>query len=45
MFRNMFKLLKYMQKKEWMLFLASLVFIVFQVWLDLKLPDGREQHG
>lgn len=35
----MFKLLKYMQKKEWMLFLASLVFIVFQVWLDLKLPD------
>ena len=35
----MFKILKYMQKKEWTLFLASLVFIVFQVWLDLKLPD------
>ncbi len=35
----MFKILKYMKKKDWMLFLASLVFIVFQVWLDLKLPD------
>lgn len=35
----MFKILKYMQKKEWMLFLTSFVFILFQVWLDLKLPD------
>ena len=35
----MFKILKYMKKKDWMLFLASFVFIVFQVWLDLKLPD------
>lgn len=39
MLRNMFKILKYMQKKEWMLFLTSFVFILFQVWLDLKLPD------
>ena len=35
----MFKLLKYMRKQDWMLFLVSIVFIVFQVWLDLKLPD------
>lgn len=35
----MFKILKYMKKKDWMLFLASLIFIVVQVWLDLKLPD------
>jgi len=35
----MIKLLKYMKPKEWLLVLASLVFIVIQVWLDLKLPD------
>ena len=35
----MFKILKYMEKKDWMVFLASIVFIVFQVFLDLKLPD------
>lgn len=35
----MFKILKYMQKREWSLFLVSIVFIVFQVYLDLKLPD------
>lgn len=35
----MFKILKYMQKKDWMLFLYTIIFIVFQVWMDLKLPD------
>ncbi len=35
----MFKILKYMEKKDWIVFLASIVFIVFQVFLDLKLPD------
>jgi len=35
----MIKILKYMKPKEWLLVLASLVFIVAQVWLDLKLPD------
>lgn len=37
--RDMFKILKYMQKKDWMLFLYTIIFIVFQVWMDLKLPD------
>lgn len=35
----MVKLLRYINKKEWLYFLLSLVFIVSQVWLDLKLPD------
>ncbi|MBD3107998.1 ABC transporter ATP-binding protein [Bacillus sp. AGMB 02131] len=35
----MIKILKHLQLKEWLLILASLVFIVAQVWLDLKLPD------
>ncbi|MGI6010312.1 MAG: ABC transporter ATP-binding protein [Ruminococcus sp.] len=35
----MFRLLGYMKKRDWMLFLGSIVFIVGQVWLDLKLPD------
>ncbi len=35
----MLKILKYMRKKEWLLILCSLVFIVGQVYLDLKLPD------
>ena len=28
-----------MKGREWLFFLVSLVFIVSQVWLDLKLPD------
>ena len=39
----MFKLLKYMKGREWTFFLVSLVFIVSQVWLDLKLPDYMSQ--
>ncbi|MFS0634861.1 ABC transporter ATP-binding protein [Mesobacillus foraminis] len=35
----MLRIFKYFQKKEWLLVLCSLVFIVTQVWLDLKLPD------
>jgi len=35
----MTKILKRLQPKEWIQALASLVFIVAQVWLDLKIPD------
>ena len=35
----MVKILKYLEKKDWLLILGCLVFIVAQVWLDLKLPD------
>lgn len=35
----MIKLLKRLKMKEWVQAFASLVFIVVQVWLDLKLPD------
>ncbi len=35
----MIKLMKYFKKKEWFLFLVILVLVIFQVWLDLKLPD------
>ena len=35
----MIKLFRYLKLKEWLFFLISLVFIVIQVFLDLKLPD------
>ena len=35
----MFKIFKYLKAKEWRLIGVSIVFIVTQVWLDLKLPD------
>ena len=35
----MFKLLKYLKKREWVFVLFAVVFIVAQVWLELKLPD------
>lgn len=35
----MLKIFKHLQKHEWLLALFSLVFIVAQVWLDLRLPD------
>lgn len=35
----MFKLLKNFTKKDWSIVLLSFALIVFQVWLDLKLPD------
>lgn len=35
----MWKMLKRLTKKEILLILLSLIFIVSQVWLDLKIPD------
>lgn len=35
----MFKLFKNLTKKDVITILISVVLIVFQVWLDLKLPD------
>lgn len=35
----MLKILKYMRKKDWWLVAVSVIFIVSQVWLDLRLPD------
>ncbi|AYC28438.1 ABC transporter ATP-binding protein [Paenisporosarcina cavernae] len=35
----MLKLLSYLQRKEWTFIAFSVMFIVLQVWLDLKLPD------
>lgn len=35
----MLKIFKHLKKHEWLLVLCSLLFIVVQVWLDLKLPD------
>lgn len=35
----MFKLFKRFSKKDWCLIFVSFLLIVFQVWLDLKLPD------
>ncbi|MBE5973013.1 MAG: ABC transporter ATP-binding protein [Paenibacillaceae bacterium] len=35
----MINILKRLKKEEWLQVFASLLFIVAQVWLDLKLPD------
>lgn len=35
----MFKLLKHLKKREWIFAFCAVVFIVAQVWLDLKMPD------
>lgn len=35
----MFKLFKNFNKKDYLIIFISILFIVFQVWLDLKLPD------
>ena len=35
----MLKLLKKLKKKDWGLILVCIIFIVGQVWLDLKIPD------
>ncbi len=35
----MLKLLKNLRKKEWLLMIISLVLIIAQVWLELKMPD------
>ena len=35
----MFRIFKYLKPKEWFMAGISLIFIVGQVWLDLRLPD------
>ncbi|MGN0620258.1 MAG: ABC transporter ATP-binding protein [Porcipelethomonas sp.] len=35
----MLKIFRYLKKKEWLMAAASLIFVVGQVWLDLRLPD------
>ena len=35
----MFKMFKKFSKKDWLMVLLSIILIVVQVWLDLKLPD------
>lgn len=35
----MVRILRYLNPKEWAFFGVSLLFIIAQVWLDLKLPD------
>lgn len=35
----MIKMFRQLKKREWLLFLCSVLFIIAQVWLDLKLPD------
>lgn len=35
----MIKIFKYLKKQDWTFMVFSIVFIVVQVWLDLKLPD------
>lgn len=39
----MFKILKRLSLKEWLLVAASLVFIVAQVWLDLEIPGHMSE--
>lgn len=35
----MIKLLKKLTKKDWLFVFISVLLIVFQVWLELKMPD------
>lgn len=35
----MIKILKYLEKKDWIYVLGGFIFILVNVWLDLKLPD------
>lgn len=35
----MLKILKYMRRRDWLLALCSVGFVVCGVWLDLKMPD------
>lgn len=35
----MLKIFRYLKPKEWLMVAISLIFIIAQVWLDLKLPD------
>lgn len=35
----MVRILKYLRKREWLMICCSIIFIVAQVWLELRLPD------
>ena len=35
----MIKIFRYFNRKQWLYVVASILFVVIQVWLDLKLPD------
>ena len=35
----MIKILKYLEKKDWIYVLCGFIFILAQVWLDLRLPE------
>jgi len=37
------KIFKTMKKRDWLLILIAVVFIVAQVWLDLKMPDYMQR--
>ncbi|MCL1806553.1 MAG: ABC transporter ATP-binding protein/permease [Oscillospiraceae bacterium] len=39
----MLKIFKYLNQREWQLIFFSLIFIVGQVWLDLKMPEYMEK--
>ena len=39
----MIKLIKNFRKKDWLIVLVSAIIIVFEVWLDLKMPDYMSQ--
>jgi len=41
--KRMLRIFKHLEKKEWLLIFCSLIFIVAQVWLDLKIPDYMEK--
>ena len=40
----MFKLFKNFTKKDYLLIFISFIFILVQVWLDLKLPDYMSEN-
>ena len=41
--RSMLKLIKQLRKKDWILVFVCLIFVILQVWLELKMPDYMSQ--
>ena len=39
----MLKLIKQLRKKDWILVFVCLIFVILQVWLELKMPDYMSQ--
>ena len=39
----MLKILKTLRRRDWLLILLAVMFIVAQVWLDLKMPDYMQE--